>query len=254
MSLMKKSTSWLVAGMLCTAPFLFSCGTSKKLKAAQEENAQLQSTISSLNADKEKLTADLAKANSATEQANSTLASYRSECEATKAKLAAGQAIIDDYRQRQEAVNKKLEEALTDFNDKGVDVYLKDNQVYISMGTSLLYKTGSAQLSPAGKEALKTVAAAVNDYPDLKMIVVGHTDTMHVKGVADNWGLSTERANVVVRELVKDGVTPARLTAAGQGKFNPIAANDTKEGMASNRRTEIILLPNLEKLWDSSKQ
>ncbi len=75
---------------------------------------------------------------------------------------------------------------------------------------------------------------------------------MHVKGVADNWSLSTERANGVVRSLVKDyQVEPLRLTAAGKGKFNPVADNSTEEGRAKNRRTEIVLNPNWEKLWES---
>jgi len=78
---------------------------------------------------------------------------------------------------------------------------------------------------------------------------------MHVKGVADNWSLSTERANGVVRVLSKDhGVDPARLTAAGKGKFSPIADNATEEGRARNRRTEIVLNPDWERLWQSVKK
>ena len=78
---------------------------------------------------------------------------------------------------------------------------------------------------------------------------------MHVKGVADNWSLSTERANGVVRTLVKDyNIDPARLTAAGKGKFNPIGDNSTEEGRAKNRRTEIVLNPDWERLWESVKK
>jgi chemotaxis protein MotB len=123
------------------------------------------------------------------------------------------------------------------------------------MKDNLLYKSGSAKLSEDGKKALGNLASVLSEMPKLKVIVVGNTDTMHVKGVADNWSLSTERANGVVRALVKEyGIDPARLTAAGKGKFNPVADNSTEEGRAKNRRTEIVLNPDWERLWESVKK
>ena len=95
----------------------------------------------------------------------------------------------------------------------------------------------------------------LNQYPKLEVIVVGNTDTTHVKGVADNWSLSTERANNVVRILrEKYTVDPGRLVAAGRGKFHPIADNSTKEGRAKNRRTEIVLNPDFVKIWERIKK
>jgi chemotaxis protein MotB len=77
---------------------------------------------------------------------------------------------------------------------------------------------------------------------------------MHVKGVADNWSLSTERANGVVRVLTKDySVDPGRLTSAGRSKFHPIGDNSTAEGRAKNRRTEIVLNPDWERIWETVK-
>jgi len=123
------------------------------------------------------------------------------------------------------------------------------------MKDNLLYKSGSAKLSEDGKKALGNLASVLSQMPKLKVIVVGNTDTMHVKGVADNWSLSTERANGVVRTLVNDyNIDPARLTAAGKGKFSPVADNSTEEGRAKNRRTEIVLNPDWERLWDSVKK
>jgi len=103
---------------------------------------------------------------------------------------------------------------------------------------------------------LGNLANALNGYPDLKVIVVGNTDdVMYKKGAMDNWTLSTDRANGVVRILRDDyKVDPVRLTAAGKSKYNPIADNSTKEGKAKNRRTEIILNPDLEKIWDSVQE
>ena len=95
----------------------------------------------------------------------------------------------------------------------------------------------------------------MNEFPKLKVVVVGNTDTVHVKGVKDNWSLSTERANGVVRVLSKDySVDPMRLMAAGKSKFNPVADNSTAEGRAKNRRTEIVLNPDWERIWESVKE
>ncbi|HET6723252.1 MAG TPA: OmpA family protein, partial [Chitinophagaceae bacterium] len=89
----------------------------------------------------------------------------------------------------------------------------------------------------------------------LKVIVVGNTDDVKMKGAKDNWTLSTERANGVVRTL-RDSykVDPTRLTAAGKGKYNPIADNTTAEGRAKNRRTEIVLNPDWRRVWESIKK
>ena len=121
------------------------------------------------------------------------------------------------------------------------------------MEDKLLYKSGSAVLGEDGKTALENIAAALNEYPDLKVVVVGHTDDKKFKNSnSDNLSLSTERANSVVRVL-RDSyhVDPTRLTAAGKGKYSPVADNTTEEGRAKNRRTEIILRPDFMKLWES---
>ena len=99
------------------------------------------------------------------------------------------------------------------------------------------------------------LAGVLTGYPKLKVIVVGNTDSVQSKGAPDNWSLSTERANGVVRTLVKDyKLDPTRLTSAGKGKFDPVADNSTEEGRAKNRRTEIILNPDWDRLWESVKK
>ena len=153
-------------------------------------------------------------------------------------------------------LEEKVEQATEEFNDKGIEVYNKDGVIYVSMQEGLLYKSGSAQLNPDGKKALGNLASVLNEYPKLKVIVVGNTDDQAFKKKsADNWSLSTERANGVVRVLRDEyKVDPGRLTAAGKGKYDPIADNSTAEGRAKNRRTEIVLNPDWRKLWESVKK
>jgi len=114
-----------------------------------------------------------------------------------------------------------------------------------------MYKSGSSKVNDEGKKALSNLAAVLNEYPKLKVIVLGHTDDKKFKKGSDNWTLSTERANGIVRVLTDLNVDPNRLTSGGQGKYNPVADNSTDEGRAQNRRTEIILNPDMTALLEN---
>jgi chemotaxis protein MotB len=149
-------------------------------------------------------------------------------------------------------IRRKAEEALIQFANAGVEVSYKNGLVYISMQDELLFKPGSAKLGKNGQEALTVVARVLNENPNLKIYVIGNTDSIKVtRGFTDNWSLSTERANTVVRVLRDQyQVTMDRVTSAGRGKYAPVADNETEEGRAKNRRTDIILNPDLSRFWD----
>ena len=124
------------------------------------------------------------------------------------------------------------------------------------MQDQLMFPSGSAKLNDPGRQALSVIADALAEYKHLTVYVVGNTDTVKViKGFKDNWSLSTERANSIVR-VMRDsyGVDPTRLLSGGRSKYNPIADNGTKEGRALNRRIQIVLNPDLAKLWDMMNQ
>lgn len=245
----------LVSGL-----FLSSCVSSKKYKAT---NAQLElsnsllkqanTEIQQLKAANGELTAKVDKLGADNKVVSQEYSQFKASCEASNQKLAAFETAAKQDDEALREMEKKLEEALANFMDKGVEVYAKDRFIYINMQDNLLYKSGSAALGKEGKAALGAVAAALNDYPDLKVVVVGNTDNQKFKNShTDNMSLSTERANGVVRVLRDDyKVEATRLTAAGQGKYNPVADNATAEGRAKNRRTEIILRPDLLKLYQS---
>jgi chemotaxis protein MotB len=241
--------------LLVGAVILSSCGTGKKLETANAQVADLQSQnsqLTSANSDLKKQVSDLTSQNG-----NLTMQfdSYKKQCQANEQELKEMNDAMSELADNVMALQEKVDSAEAEFNDKGLEVHSENGIVYVDMRDNLLYKSGSAKLSEDGKKALGNLASVLNQMPKLKVIVVGNTDTMHVKGVADNWSLSTERANGVVRTLVKDyGVDPARLTAAGKGKFNPVADNETEEGRAKNRRTEIVLNPDWERLWETVKK
>ena len=252
----------IVFFLLVGAVILSSCGTGKKLETANAQITDLQSQnsqLTSANNDLKKQVSDLTTQNGTLTTQNSTLTtqfdSYKKQCQANEQELKEVNDAMNELADNVMALQAKIDSAEAEFNDKGLEVHSEDGIVYVDMKDNLLYKSGSAKLSEDGKKALGNLASVLNEMPKLKVIVVGNTDTLHVKGVADNWSLSTERANGVVRTLVKEyGVDPARLTAAGKGKFNPVADNSTNEGRAKNRRTEIVLNPDWERLWESVKK
>ncbi|MFT3823712.1 MAG: OmpA family protein [Chitinophagaceae bacterium] len=232
---------------------LGACGASKKLEVAQGEIDALQSKVQQLEKTNSSLKNELNQMTTQRQVAIQEFTKYKAECDEAQRKLRIAGAILEEQANTMRQVEGKIEEALVDFDQRGVDVYYQNGLVYVSMEDKLLYPSGSAKLSDDGKKALGALTQVLNDYPNLKLIVVGNTDDVQFKkGNTDNWTLSTERANSVVRIMRDDyKVDPARLTAAGRSKYSPVADNATPEGKAKNRRTDIILNPDLKKLWDS---
>ena len=241
--------------LLPAAVIISSCGAGKKLEASNAQVADLQSQNSQLNGEVNNLKKQVSDLNTKNQTMTTQFDSYKKQCQENETELKEMQDAMNELEENFSKLEKRLETALADFQDKGLNVYSKDGVIYVDMEDKLLYKVGSAALTPDGKKAIGNLASVLNEYPKLEVIVVGNTDTTHVKGVADNWSLSTERANGVVRVLTKEhSVDPGRLVAAGKGKFSPIADNTTAEGRAKNRRTEIVLNPDWDRIWQSVKK
>ena len=163
----------------------------------------------------------------------------------------------DLLAQKDAAVNKlknQMKAALIGFEDKGITVEQKNGRVYVSMEAQLLFGSGSTAVGTEGKAAVVQLAKALEGQEDLTVLVEGHTDSDKMSGkgaIKDNWELSAKRAISVVRIMLKNSdLDPSILTAAGRGEFSPIAENDTPENKAKNRRIEVILTPNLDKLFE----
>ena len=241
--------------LLLGGVILSSCGAGKKLETANSQISDLQSQNSQLTSTVDGLKKQVADLNSQNSTLTTQFDSYKKDCEAKEQQLKQVSEAMNELGENVSALQAKIDSAEAEFNSKGLEVHSENGVITVDMQDNLLYKSGSAKLSEDGKKALANLASVLNEMPKLKVIVVGNADTVHVRGVSDNWSLSTERANGVVRTLVKDGqVDPSRLTAAGRGKFNPIGDNSTEEGRAKNRRTEIVLNPDWERLWESVKK
>ncbi len=136
---------------------------------------------------------------------------------------------------------------------KDVDVKVLKGVVYISLADNMLFKTGSYAISDRAMETLGKIAKIIKDYRDYDVVVEGNTDNVPISrtNIRNNWDLSALRASSVVQTLQeKFGVDPSRLSAAGRGEYRPIADNTTESGRQRNRRTEIIITPNLDQFME----
>ena len=167
---------------------------------------------------------------------------------------------LRDVIARQDSITKRLNDiirnALLGFNSDELSVEVKNGKVYVSMSDKLLFKSGSAAVETKGKEAIKVLAGVLDKNRDIDILIEGHTDNVPIKTAVyrDNWDLSVARATSIVRILTDDyKIEPTRLTASGKGEFSPRATNETPDGRALNRRTEIILSPKLEEIMQLLK-
>ena len=170
----------------------------------------------------------------------------------------------DSYIQNlQSALNRKdslnmalvmnLKGAIGNLDDKDINIKVDKGVVYIDISDKLLFKSGSFDVGDRANEVLGKVAQVLKNQPDIEFMVEGHTDNVAVKGagpLVDNWDLSVKRATAVVRILQKQyGLNPAKMAAAGRSEFMPLADNSTTEGRAANRRTRIVILPQLDQFF-----
>ncbi len=147
-----------------------------------------------------------------------------------------------------ESTLKSIEKALTSFEDDEFSVRQENGRVYISLSQKLLFEKGSSTINPRGKSALEQLAKSMTEMKDLSFTVEGHTDSDG--GIERNWELSTERATEVVLYLQDHGVNPNDMVASGRAFYQPVAPNTTPENKSLNRRTEIIINPNLEEVYE----
>ncbi len=159
--------------------------------------------------------------------------------------------------QRKDSLNlvllMNLKRSLNNFDDEDVIIEVKKGVVYISISDKMLFKSGSYKINDKAKEVIGKIAKIVNDHSELDILVEGHTDNVPIQTecMLDNWDLSVKRATSIVRLMQNEfNVHPQRMTAGGRSEYLPKKTNETSEGRAINRRTEIIILPELDQFFN----
>lgn len=261
------------------AVIVSSCVAKKKYVALQQENGEIKSELQKTRVAKEDLEAKFDKIQARVDEYNSKIMSLKEESDSkfevvgdhtafmsndSKKAMRETLANVDPSKVSQAktlkdsmnlAVSYNLEKAInssTINEDDDVAVDINETVVMISIADNMLFNTASYRLSSKADKILKKLADVINSEPSLEVMVEGHTDSrpIHTENIVDNWDLSVLRATSVVRELQeKYGVAPEKMYASGRSRYQPLVENNSPENMAKNRRTRIILLPNIDKFF-----
>ena len=223
-----------------------STSLEERLAEAQRNNSELRKSLSDMQS-------ILNKSLTQSSQGNMNMGKLIDEINASNRFI---QHLVKE-KNRSDSLNlvmvNKLTRSLTREEMRDLDIKVLKGVVYISLADNMLYKSGSYEISNKAEAVLSKIAKIIQDYKDYDVLVEGNTDTDPISrtNIRNNWDLSALRASSVVQALQNIyGINPKRLTAAGRGEFNPVAGNDTAEGKARNRRTEIIITPKLDQFMD----
>jgi chemotaxis protein MotB len=240
------------------------CGTN--LRNAQAENDRLTATDKNLQAQLDDLKKRLDNANQSNSQILNTLQdlSVMSDKQAESVKKSLETINqkdsyitgIQSAMARKDSLNLELvmnlKSAIGDINDKDINIKVEKGVVYVDISDKMLFNSGRYAVTEQAKKVLGKVAKVLNAYPDFEFMVEGHTDNVPINTscMEDNWDLSVKRATSVVRLLQKQyGISPSRMAASGRSEYVPVSTNSDAQGRALNRRTRIIILPQLDQFF-----
>lgn len=264
--------------LLITAVLFSSCVSKKKYVALELENGQIKSELTKTRVEKEDLENKFSAVQARVDNYNNKIKSLTEQNDAmlvnvdnvavisndTKkamrktlqnidpSKLAGAKTLKDSMNLALSYnLNKSLEKDQVNESDD-ITIDINETVVMISISDKMLFNTASYKVSNKANDILQKLANVINSEPSIEVMVEGHTDSRSISTskIADNWDLSVLRATSVVRKLQKDyGVAPEKLIASGRSSYKPLAENDSNENRAKNRRTRIVILPNLDKFF-----
>ena len=212
-----------------------------------------QSTINTLLGNLDKYKDELSVKEKIFAAQQDSLAKARAELAIKEQRINEMQNILAQKDAEVKALKDKVSNALKGFEGSGLNVHEKDGKVYVSMDDKLLFASGSWTINEQGLNAIRQLAKVLENEPEISVLIEGHTDNVPYRGsgqIKDNWDLSVMRATAVVKALLENGnIAPTRLSASGRSEYLPLDENNTPEARAKNRRTEIILTPNLDQLF-----
>ncbi len=180
------------------------------------------------------------------------IAHQQMEITALQAQLTGLEGELEQERIRAERLNNQLEMALADY--AGKEQVLLDRiaeRSIVTVSDAALFRSGSTNLTDVGRDILTRIGEVIDLYPDREVLVEGHTDDVKIAAqfrskYNSNWELSSARAHSALHYLKdKMEVPPSRMAAVGYGEYRPVAANETNEGRAANRRVVIVIGPSM---------
>lgn len=219
-----------------------------KINSLKDTNQELSQDLNQVNSEKLVLVDDnlVVMSEDVRKKMNYTLSKMSQEELASATSLKDSINLALSYNLKKKINTSDLE------SDDDVNINIDKTVVMISVADNLLFKTGSYRVNPKAYSLLQKLADVANSEPSMDVMVEGHTDsrTINTGCLEDNWDLSVKRATSIVRLLEeKYELDPSRLIASGRSSYIPLAENDSNENRSRNRRTNIIILPNLNKFF-----
>ena len=267
-----------IAVTILTIGMLTACVSKKKYVQLEQENGEIKSALTKTTVEKEELESKFAKIQARVDEYNTKINSLTDENNAQMVSVD-GVAVMSNNAKEQMretlknvdpdqlreaktlkdsmnlAISYNLQKSMDNSSlneDEDISIDIDETVVMISISDKLLFNTASYRISNKADAILQKLVDVINSEPSVEVMVEGHTDsrTIHNAKVTDNWDLSVLRATSVVRKLQDEyHVSPEKMIAAGRSSYQPLVENDTKEDMAKNRRTRIVILPNIDKFF-----
>nr|WP_321223416.1 OmpA family protein [uncultured Psychroserpens sp.] len=265
-----------ISVIVLSAIFFTACVSKKKYIALEQDNGELKSELTKTKVEKEELESKFEKIQQRVDSYNSKINELTDD---NNAKLVSVDGVVISENQKAAmreslknvppaymATAKTLKDSMNlamQFNlkssmenideDEDIAINIEETVVMISISDKMLFNSGSYKISNKANDILQKIANVINSEESLDVMVEGHTDNKLMKNntaVKDNWDLSVLRATSVVRKLQDEyNVAPEQLIAAGRSFYKPLTTNDTNENRAANRRTRIVILPNIDKFF-----
>jgi chemotaxis protein MotB len=265
-----------ISVIVLSALFFTACVSKKKYLALEQDHRELKSELTKTTVEKEELESKFSKIqqrvdsynskiNELTEDNNTKLVSVEGLVTSENQKAAMRESLknvppayMNTAKTLKDSMNLALQFNLKSSlenidEDEDIAINIEETVVMISISDKMLFNSGSYRISDKANDILQKIANVINSEESLDVMVEGHTDNKLMKNsaaVRDNWDLSVLRATAVVKKLQNDyQVAPEQLIAAGRSFYQPLVENDTKDNRATNRRTRIVILPNIDKFF-----
>jgi chemotaxis protein MotB len=275
----------ITPAVICIALLTTSCVSKKKYVALENQHIVIKGALQKTTLEKDKLTANFKKIESRVASYNKKINSLESDnvtlekenevkldkvgdiavlSNETRKKMSATLAKVDssvlaEAKTLKDSLNIAISYNLKNkmnIDDLGtfgdIDINIDQTVVMISIADKLLFNTASYRVKKGAYKVITKLADIIKSEPSIDVMIEGHTDSRTINNavVQDNWDLSVKRATAIVRLLEnKFDVDGSRLIAAGRGDTMPLVPNTSNKNRAKNRRTKIIILPNLDKFF-----
>ncbi len=251
----------LPLALLVLALALGSCVSKKKFTALEEEKNSLATSLQNLEEKVAMLENDNNTLASEKDELTKKVGMVQDQLQQTEDRVASVNKSVEDKQSQINMLRDEIQNAFSDVekavSESGQRITELEDMLYLDMENPINFSTGSSRLNKEDNESIEELAAMLKKSPNLSLIIEGHTDDRPINNARyqDNWDLSVARSVAIVRKLIDMGVNPKQLTAAGKGEYHPKVTDDptSTETRAANRRSEVILVPHIGKLYQMSK-